>query len=218
MLLRRFTYEAERKNMKNCKECTHPGRDCIPYLMTVSQSDLLEWCKHRKKEMRMSNEDIADRTNVPKGTVDRVFSPRDADYRFTTMQPIVCVLSGCNAEELDCEAAYLTPSEALLEQVKAKDEIIRHLEEETKRQDEHIKHLEAAAKADIERAKKEEAESIAYMKKKEKSHIRLIYTLAIALSITVLTILTALIVDRLNPDIGFFWLRSWFGGKTGLRG
>lgn len=66
--------------------------------------------------------------------------------------------------------------------------------------------------------KKEEAESIAYMKKKEKSHIRLIYTLAVALSITVLAILTALIVDRLNPDIGFFWLRSWFGGKAGLRG
>lgn len=167
----------------------------------------------------MSNEDIADRTNVPKGTVDRVFSPRDADYRFTTMQPIVCVLSGCSAEELDCEAAYLTPSEVLLEQVKAKDEIIRHLEEETKRQDEHIKHLEATAKADIERAKNEEAESIAYMKRKEKSHIRLIYTLAIALSITVLTILTALIVDRLNPNIGFFWLKSWLGGgRIGLRG
>lgn len=201
--------------MKNCKECTHPGRDCIPYLMTVSQAELQEWCKHRKKVLHMSNEDIADRTFVPKGTVDRVFSPKDADYRFSTMQPIVCILSGCSREELDCEAAYQTPSEALLEQVKAKDEIIRHLEEETKRQDAHIRAMEASAQADMERAKKEEAESIAYMKKKEKGHVKTIYTLAVLLAFTLLLIITALIIDRLNPDIGFFWLRSWFGGSGG---
>lgn len=201
--------------MKNCKECTHAGRDCIPYLMTVSQAETFAWCKIRKELLHMSNEEIADRTSVPKSTIDRIFSPKDTDCRFSTMQPILCALSGCTAEELDCEAAFLTPSEALLEQVKAKDEIIRHLEEETKRQNEHIKAMETAAQADIERAKKEEAESIAYMKKKEKSHLRLIYTLAVALSITILTILAALIIDRLNPDIGFFWLRSWFGGSGG---
>lgn len=187
--------------MKNCKECTHPGRECIPYLMTLSPSDTLDWCKMRKETLRLSYDEIADRTNVPKSTISRIFSDKQTDCRFTTMQPVVCLLSGCEQADLDCEAANRLPNEALIEQMKVKDELIRHLEEETKILNEHI-----------DRAKKEEAESLAYMKKKEKGHVRTIVILSILLGITLLLIIAALVVDRFNPNIGFFWLTSWLGG------
>lgn len=193
--------------MKNCKECTHPGRDCIPYLMTLSPSDTLDWCKIRKETLRLSYDEIADRTNVPKSTISRIFSDKQTDCRFTTMQPVVCLLSGCEHADLDCDNTGRLSNEALVEQIKVKDELIRHLEEETKILNEHI-----------ERAKKEEAESLAYMKKKEKGHVRLIYTLALMLAITLLLIIAALVVDRINPNIGFFWLTSWLGsGKNGIK-
>lgn len=118
--------------MKNCKECTHPGRDCIPYIMTLSQEDTLAWCQARKKALHLSNDEIAERAKVPKSTVDRVFSPKATDCRFSTMQPIVCLLAGCSAEELDCDNAEHS-TETLMEQIRAKDEIIRHLEEENHR-------------------------------------------------------------------------------------
>lgn len=181
--------------------------------MTLSPSDTLAWCKARKEALHLSNEDIAYRANLPKSTVDRIFSPKETDCRFTTMQPVARVLSGCTVKELDCEA-YKPPSEILLEQIRTKEEIIHTLEEETKRLDEHIKQLQATAQADLQRAKDEEAESLAYMKKKEKGHIRTIYTLAILLAVFFLVIITALIVDRVNPEIGFFWLRSWFGSDN----
>ena len=178
--------------------------------MTLSPSDTLAWCKARKEALHLSNEDIAYRTNLPKSTVDRIFSPKETDCRFTTMQPVARVLCGCTVEELDCDA-YKPPSEILLEQIRTKEEIIHTLEEEVKRQEEHIKQLQATAQADLQRAKDEEAESLAYMKKKEQGHIRAIYTLAILLAVFLMVIIAALIVDRINPDIGFFWLRSWFG-------
>lgn len=200
--------------MKNCKECTHPGRDCIPNLMILPPADMMAWCKARKETLHLSNEDIAERTNIPKSTVDRIFSPKETDCRFTTMQPIIRTLAGCSEEELDCDA-YKPPSEILLEQIRTKEEIIRALEEETKRQDEHIKQLQATAQADLQRAKDEEAESLAYMKKKEKGHVRAIYILAIMLALMLMLTIAALVVDRLNPNIGFFWLRSWLDGENG---
>lgn len=201
--------------MKNCKECTHPGRDCIPYIMTLSQEDTLAWCQARKKVLHLSNDEIAERAKVPKSTVDRVFSPKATDCRFSTMQPIVCLLAGCSAEELDCDNAEHS-TETLMEQIRAKDEIIRHLEEENHRKNGVIDHLHMTAKEDIERAKEEESESIAYMKKKEKGYLRLICALSIALAVTVLIIVAGLVLDMLDPSKGFFWLRAWFGGKSGL--
>lgn len=192
--------------MKKCKYCSHPGRACIPYLVTLSQSDTFDWCKIRKEALHLSNEDIAERTGVPKSTIDRIFSPRDTDCRFSTMQPVICVLSGCTHEELDCDNASSPSSEALLEQLKVKDDLIHHLDEEIKRQSEHIKQLQADAQANIDRAKQEEAESLAYMKKKEKGHVRAIWLLVSALALTLGLIIAALIVDRLNPEVGYFWL------------
>ena len=191
--------------MKDCRRCTHPGRDCIPYLMTLSQEDTMAWCAVRKKALHLSNDDIADRSGIPKSTVDRIFSPHTTDCRFTTMQPIVCVLSGCKAEDLDCDSIE-NPTEALVEQVKAKEEIIKHLEEENNRKNGVIDHLHATAKEDIERAKEEESESIAYMKQKEKVYVRTIYTLGIVSILTLVVILGALIIDRSNKNMGFFWL------------
>ena len=192
--------------MQKCRDCTHPGRACIPYLMTLSQADTFDWCKIRKESMCLSNEDIADRTGVPKSTIDRIFSPRDTDSRFSTMQPVICVLSGCTHEELDCNNDSRPSSEALLEGLKVKDNLIHHLEEEVARQSSLIKHLQADAQANIDRAKQEEAESLAYMKKKEKGHVRVIWLLVGALALTLGLIIAALIVDRLNPEVGFFWL------------
>lgn len=192
---------------KNCVNCTHPGRDCIPYLMTFTNAELLEWAKMRRVALHLSYEELSEKSGVPLSTIERMMSRKGTDCRFGTAQPVIRVLSGCSAEELDCECVK-QPDEVLEEQLKAKEEIIRHLEEENQRKNGVIDHLHTTAKEDIERAKGEESESIAYMKKKEKSYLRLICTLSIALSVTLVVIIAALVMDMMNPDKGFFWLRS----------
>ena len=201
---------------KNCVNCTHPGRDCIPYLMTLTNAELLDWAKQRRVAMHLSYEELSEKSGVPLSTIERMMSRKGNDCRFGTAQPVIRVLSGCTREELDCENP-VQPDTSLEEQIKAKDEIIRHLEEENERKNGVIDHLHATAKEDIERAKEEESVSIAYMKKKEKGYIRLIIALSIALTIALLAIIAALVLDMLDPTKGFFWLRSWLGSMAGLK-
>lgn len=194
--------------MKDCKKCNKAGKNCIPHLMTMTPEEMHVWCKARKAALHLTNEEIAEEANMPKRTVERIFSDSNTDSRFTSMQPIIRILSGCSEKELDCDQAQRTPNEVLLEQIKMKDAMIRHLEEETKRLNDHIAQLQANAQADMDRAKNEEAESLAYMKKKEKSHVRTIRALSVIIAVLLLLIITALIVDRLNSHIGFFWLEG----------
>lgn len=201
---------------KNCVNCTHPGRDCIPYLMTFTNAELLEWAKMRRVALHLSYEELSEKSGVPLSTIERMMSRKGTDCRFGTAQPVIRVLSGCSAEELDCECVK-QPDDVLKEQLKAKEEIIRHLEEENQRKNGVIDHLHATAKEDIERAKDEESESIAYMKKKEKSYLRLICALSIALAVALLVIIAALVSDKLDPTKGFFWLRSWLSSMAGIK-
>lgn len=90
--------------LEKCKTCTHSGRDCFPYIASMPSHDLIAWCKIRKESMHLSNGEISERSNVPKGTVDRILSASDmSDCRLSTILPIICVLSGCKENELSCE-------------------------------------------------------------------------------------------------------------------
>ena len=191
---------------KNCAACAHPGRDCIPYLMTFTNAELLDWARQRRSALHMSYDDLSEKSGVPLGTIERMMSKKGTDCRFATAQPVIRVLSGCTLEALDCDFEA-QPDVTLTEQLKAKEEIIRHLEEENQRKNSVIDHLHITAKEDIERAKQEESVSLAYMKKKEKSHVKIIYMLSAGLIILLLAVLAALAVDRMNPNIGFFWLK-----------
>ena len=201
--------------LKKCEDCKHAGRDCIPFLMTLSPEDLLAWCKIRKSVLHISSEEIADKSCVPRGTIDRLLSSKGTDCRFSTMQPIICLLSGCKKEDLDCSKETHS-SETLNEKLKAKYEIIHHLEEENMRQAEYINQLQVMAKEDIERAKEEEKISIDYMKRKEKRLVITIYILGALLAISLIIIIAALVIDKNNQNVGFFWLRGILGKRSNI--
>ena len=85
-----------------CQTCAHSGKDCIPHLMALAATDLLAWCKERKKKLDLSNAEIAEKSNVPKGTIDRLFGKEEfTEFRFSTIQPVIRVLTGCRLEDLD---------------------------------------------------------------------------------------------------------------------
>ena len=114
---------------KKCKSCDHAGKDCVPYLVSLSSANLIEWCRERKQFLHISNAQISEGTNVPKGTIDRLFSPGNTDFRYSTMQPIVFFLAGIKPEELNCEALHEAEErngetvELLKDQVKHEQEL-----------------------------------------------------------------------------------------------
>lgn len=189
---------------ESCKTCTHYGRDCIPFVVSLSVSDLIMWMRIRKDALRLSNADIAERATVPKGTVDRIFSSSGpADFRLTTVQPIVRVLAGCSADDLTC--APLS-DDSLAGHIAHLEDTIARLEAENRRQTEYIEQLRQTARDDIERAKQEETVSLDYMKGLAMRRMRIIYVLCALLAAAVSLICAALFMDWVDPNRGFLWL------------
>lgn len=180
--------------MKNCKNCTHAGRDCLPYIASLSSNDLIAWCKIRKDAMHLSNSDIADQSGVPKGTVDRIFSSDMADCRLSTILPIICVLSGCKTDELACTHDAQTEM-SMKEKNAHLSETIARLEEENKRQQETIDRIRL---------------TVSDMKELARRRMRIISVLAIGLAAALMVIIAALVIDKMNSDVGFIWIKKKF--------
>lgn len=64
----------------------------FPYILSLQPRELIDWCNKRKKEMHLSNARLADLTNVPEGTLDRIFTGKNPEFRYSTIQPIVAYL------------------------------------------------------------------------------------------------------------------------------
>lgn len=120
---------------EKCNNCVRPSKACISFLMTLSTREMLEWCRIWKDRLGMSNATLAVKSNVPKGTIDRILSLTKseldkADVKLVTVRPIICALTGCTIEELEtCEvennsAALAEKNALLLEQLKEVKEVI----------------------------------------------------------------------------------------------
>lgn len=171
---------------EKCKNCGHPSKACIPFLMTLSTKEMLEWCRMWKERFGWSNAALADRTNVPKGTIDRVFSQAksesDTGVKLATVRPIICAITGCTIEELEaCEGLHSGEMAALV-----KENQYLH--------------------ADVARLKQEAVNQRTFLADQIKLKDRYIGILACVASIALAIIFIALTVDMFNPNIGFFWV------------
>lgn len=72
------------------------GKGTYPEIIGLDSGQVIKWCISRKKEMGISNAKLADATGVPEGTIDRIFTGRNNEYRYSTIQPIIRYLLGYN--------------------------------------------------------------------------------------------------------------------------
>lgn len=106
---------------EKCNNCVRPSKACISYLMTLSTREMLEWCRIWKDRLGMSNATLAAKSNVPKGTIDRILSLTKGeldktDVKLVTVRPIICALTGCTLEELEnCEVENKAENAAIAE-------------------------------------------------------------------------------------------------------
>lgn len=176
---------------KDCITCKHAGKDCIPYIMTLSPAELNHWCRSRKKALHLSADDIARKTKVPKSTIERIFA-KDTDCRFSTLQPVVQLLSGCSPDDLDCqhEPAIMEAAEKIAHQ----EEMIHRLEDENKRLfDDHLS-------TDEQNSRNQD-----FMQAQIRWKNRVIIVLGVCLAVSVILIASAVIIDRADPELGYIW-------------
>lgn len=184
-----------------CINCPKLGDSCDgPNFMGMTASQLLAWCKERKNYLHLTNAKLAEMSGMAKGTIDRLLAGEQADFRYESIRPMIKALVGGRFEGNPCPDPDAHTDEKKIE---SQQEIIHRLEAENER-----------LRLDAAEAKEDYKQRIEYFKQQMKYKQAAIAVLSIFLAICVSVIVAALVIDRLNSDIGFFWIEKMFTDRT----
>lgn len=142
-----------------CVKCDRVGLDCVPNLMALPFADLLEWWKERQRFLGWTNQILADKSNIPVGTINRIKAGED-DCRYSTMRAIIHALLGGYSVEFPCQKK-LDQEFAHIEALEKQNaELLKNLEELNSR----LATIDELHRNDIRVIKAEYAEEIAFLK------------------------------------------------------
>lgn len=200
---------------EKCLTCAQLGKTCDgPNLLILEPEELREWLNTlRKSRPGMTYDRTSAETGVSKTAVYNFLTGAHPDCRLDTVRPITKCYIGGNCGENPC--GNVTNSEKA-----AYEEKIRQLEQSTVWHEDKIKHLQetnaamqtlitntnARATQDKDFLRKQLDARYEFLKRKDK----VIVILSVLLALCLLVIIGALIIDRTNSDVGFFWLKSLF--------
>ena len=186
-----------------CLTCKHLGADCDgANLLIMDTPELREWCEElRKIRPGMTYDKLSGITGVSKTAVyNFLHGTGTTECRIDTARLIAKALIGGNVDDNPC--GNVTSSEKA-----AYEEKIRQLEHDIEWYRKEISHYEGE-NADMN---SRYTYSRDFLCGQIKAKNKVILALAISLGVCLLAIIAALIIDRLDPSMGFFWLRSWLG-------
>lgn len=91
--------------------------------------------KEAKTEKNYTNQDIADLTGVPKGTVDRVFAGRNTNFKYETLQPIIELLLTSDTNEVENQHDIISNDDQRPSEYKILVQEIEYLKSESNKKD-----------------------------------------------------------------------------------
>ena len=186
---------------KDCSHCDHLGRDCPKKLMLLPLDEIIDWCLYIMIRYKITHEKIAQLSHVPKGTIDRVLSKQSEDCRYSTIHAIVCALFeflGISSTCLD-EVASETVAQAdevkhqMVDYEKECQGLRTQVEELVLQRDFLSKQI----------SKKDDIIDDQSVTIRDQRRLLKITTVLFGLSAALIFI--ALLMDRLNPHLGFIW-------------
>ena len=87
---------------EKCIKCNRMGESCVPNLMLLSFSELMQWCTKRQKYLEWTNQILADKSKVPVGTINRIKAGEYQDCKYSTIKNILIALIGGTTDEFSC--------------------------------------------------------------------------------------------------------------------
>jgi Mg2+ and Co2+ transporter CorA len=114
-----------------CIECPRIGESCVPNLWLLPFPELFKWCVKRQKYLKWSNQDWADDSKVPVGTINRL-KAGDTDCKYSTMRSLAISVIGGTRNEFACTEQVekeLRQIERLSSVEKENEELKRRLDE-----------------------------------------------------------------------------------------
>ena len=151
-----------------CIICIRIGESCIPNLMRLPFHDLIQWCNKRQKHLGWTNQKLADTSNVPIGTINRIKAGDYADCKYSTIQNIVIALVGGTEDEFPCNE-QVEKELKQLELLDKQTEKLAYLEKENKNLKNRLSKIDEQHRKDIRIIKEEYQEQIAFLKEQLKA-------------------------------------------------
>lgn len=152
---------------EKCIKCNRIGESCVPNLMLLPFSDLMKWCAKRQQYLEWTTQTLADKSNVPIGTIKRIKAGEE-DCRFSTMRNILIALIGGTTDEFACteQVEHELRNLEKLEQQAAKLSVVEAENEMFKKR---FKEIDEIHRQDIRAIREEYQEQIVFLKEQLKA-------------------------------------------------
>lgn len=147
---------------EKCIKCNRMGESCVPNLMLLPFSTLMEWCAKRQQHLEWTNQTLAEKSKVPIGTIKRIKAGEE-DCKFSTMRSILIALIGGTTDEFACteqvekelkQMERLEQQAAMLTATEAECEMLR----------DRLNRIDEQHRQDIRLIKEEYQEQITFLK------------------------------------------------------
>ena len=160
---------------EKCIKCNRIGESCVPNLMLLPFSELLQWWDKRQKHLGWTNKILEDKSKVPLGTINRIKGGDYTDCKYSTIKNILIALIGGTTDEFSCtdqvekelqQMEQLEKQAAKLSLVEAENEMLKARLRDV---DKLLQGIEGQHRQDIRAVKEEYQEQIAFLKEELKA-------------------------------------------------
>ena len=148
---------------EKCIKCSRIGESCVPNLMLLPFSDLMQWCIKRQKHLEWTNQTLADRSKVPVGTINRIKAGEYLDCKYSTIKNILIALIGGTTDEFPC-TEQVEKDLQQLEQLERQAAKLSAVEAENERLKALLSQIDERHRQDIRVIKEEYQEQISFLK------------------------------------------------------
>lgn len=153
---------------EKCIKCNRMGESCVPNLMLLPFANLIQWIDKRQKYLEWSSQMLADKSNVPVGTIKRIKAGEYMDCKYSTIKSILIALIGGTTDEFAC--TELVERELRnMEQLERQAAKLSLVESENERLKSILSQIDEQHRKDIRATREEYLEQIAFLKEQLKA-------------------------------------------------
>ena len=136
---------------EKCITCKIIGERCVPNLWRLPLPELMQWLIKFQKHLGWSNQNWADKSNVPVGTINRLKAGEYADCKYSTIRSLAISVMGGTTDEFSCTEQVEKELQQMerLEQHAAKLSSVEKENEELKCRLEEYRELNAFLKDEL---------------------------------------------------------------------
>lgn len=201
------------KPFNKCLNCEYLGNGCSgPNLNAMTVERACEFLQIRRVQLGYSYQKTADLSALSLVTVKRILTGKIKDPSFLSMQALTFALIADPEGKYPCAMEHFTEeAEQAVAACKVAQAELAQKERELSEERDKVAYREERIKAYQHQIEFKESQMLSKDKLLEERYDflklkdRYITILAALLFIAIAVIITALLVDRMNPDVGFFW-------------